>query len=425
MTSGDPRSVDSADVYKNGRRAATLRRTPHGVAFEYLSDYLNDPQASAVATTLAKSATPFETHSPGAVPSFFAGLLPEGRRLHALRRAVKTSADDEFTLLLEVGADTIGDIQVIASGATIQQQPASLEIDDWATTNFADLYAQLTGESLSFERSGISGVQIKASARMIAMPLKRHGQQCIVKLEPPEFRHLVANEAFFLKAAQECGIRCANATVVHDALGRSALAVERFDRRVDDHGNVDMVAQEDACQVLARYPADKYNVSYEAIGTALSNQTGAPIVAVLDLMRQIAFAYLTGNGDAHAKNFSIGIVDNEWRVTPAYDTPTTLPYRDTTMALRIGGANDERIKRSTFIAFGEQFGVRPKATEGMLDTLLERSHSWFERIDTLPFEDETVNRLRRSIQYRHGRLGSSRAAAPSTRSIVAKAIRAR
>ena len=34
--------------------------------------------------------------------SLFAGLLPEGRRLGALRRAVKTSADDDLTLLLAV-----------------------------------------------------------------------------------------------------------------------------------------------------------------------------------------------------------------------------------------------------------------------------------------------------------------------------------
>ncbi|HHU66493.1 MAG TPA: hypothetical protein GXZ33_01375 [Corynebacterium sp.] len=30
-------------------------------------------------------------------------MLPEGRRLTALRTAVKTSADDEFSLLLAVG----------------------------------------------------------------------------------------------------------------------------------------------------------------------------------------------------------------------------------------------------------------------------------------------------------------------------------
>ena len=45
----------------------------------------------------------------GGLPPFFAGLLPEGHRLAVLRRDVETSADDELTLLLAVGADAPGD----------------------------------------------------------------------------------------------------------------------------------------------------------------------------------------------------------------------------------------------------------------------------------------------------------------------------
>ena len=52
-----------------------------------------------------------------AAPAFFADL-PEGRRLTALRRTVGTSADDEFSMLLAVGGDTIGDVQVLPVGDT-------------------------------------------------------------------------------------------------------------------------------------------------------------------------------------------------------------------------------------------------------------------------------------------------------------------
>src|SRR5947208_8159503 len=107
------RSVDVADVYKAGRLAARLRRTAGGVEFAYLPDYLDD--GVAVATTLPLSATPRLTPA-GAVPPFFAGLLPEGRRLSSLRRAVKTSADDELSLLLAVGRDPLGDTQVVPAG---------------------------------------------------------------------------------------------------------------------------------------------------------------------------------------------------------------------------------------------------------------------------------------------------------------------
>ncbi len=60
------------------------------------------------------------THAAGALPPFFSGLLPAGRRLTALRSAVKTSADDELTLLLAVGADTIGDVQILPHGDAVE-----------------------------------------------------------------------------------------------------------------------------------------------------------------------------------------------------------------------------------------------------------------------------------------------------------------
>jgi serine/threonine-protein kinase HipA len=89
--------VVAADVHKAGRPAARLRRTPDGVEFSYRDDYLAAPDARPVATTLPLDDRPVVTPA-GAVPPFFAGLLPESRRLSALRRAVKTSADDELAL---------------------------------------------------------------------------------------------------------------------------------------------------------------------------------------------------------------------------------------------------------------------------------------------------------------------------------------
>src|SRR5205823_4030239 len=99
---------------------------------------------------------------------------------------------------------------------------------------------------------------------------------------------------------------------------------------------------EDACQVLGRYPADKYQVTTAEVIDGLARVTGAPVVAARDLVQQFAFAYLTANGDAHAKNFSVlQRLDGEWRVSPAYDLPSTQPYGDHTMALPLEGKTDE------------------------------------------------------------------------------------
>ena len=100
--------VIAADVYTGGVLAATLTRTEQGVAFAYVDGY----DGPSVASTLPVGSRTVERPG-GALPAYFAGLLPEGRRLGALRRAVKTSLDDELTLLLAVGVDTIGNVDVV------------------------------------------------------------------------------------------------------------------------------------------------------------------------------------------------------------------------------------------------------------------------------------------------------------------------
>lgn len=403
MTDLESRDHVVADVYKTGRLAGRLERTRDAVTFRYDDAYLQDPLAPAVATTLPRGHEPRTSGAAGAVLPFFAGLLPEGRRLSALRHAIKTSADDELGLLLAVGEDTIGDVQVVPSGRTPSDTRAQLEVENWAETDFAALYARMTGESLSFEPSGLSGVQVKTSARMVTLPVATPDRRYILKLEPPEFRHLAANEAFFLDAARRSGLPAAHAEVVHDGADRAALLVERFDRVVVD-GVVRPLAQEDACQVLGRYPADKYTLTTAEVIAGLAAVTGAPIVGARDLLRQFAFAYLTGNGDAHAKNFSVVHRDGEWRISPAYDTPTTHPYGDTTLALTLDGKRDERVGRDDLIALGNQVGVRPRAVASMLDDLLTRSESWLGEVADLPFDQRALHKLRKSIDFRMTRL---------------------
>jgi serine/threonine-protein kinase HipA len=402
------RFVDAGDVYRAGRLAGRLTRERAAVRFDYDAEYLADPAAPAVATTLPRTEAPARSGAAGALPPFFAGLLPEGRRLTALQRAVKTSADDELTLLLAVGADTIGDVQVMPAGAPLPADAVAIEIGDWSEVRFARVYADVTGEQLEPRRAGVPGVQVKVSARMITLPVSRAHERYILKLDPPEFPHLVANEAFFLRAARTSGLAVARSEVVHDREGAAGLLVQRFDRIANTTGTTTMLAQEDACQVLARYPADKYSMTTEEVIDGLARITQAPLVAARDLVRQFAFAYLTCNGDAHAKNFSVlRLPDGEWRTTPAYDLPSSYPYGDTTLALPIAGKLDEHIGRDDFLVLGARVGMPERATNKMLDDLLDRLDSWLPEIEVLPFEDRVLRKLRRAIDYRRDRLRRS------------------
>jgi serine/threonine-protein kinase HipA len=397
------RFVERVAVLKQGIRAGSLERRPDAVVFAYDEAYRRSG-GPPLATTLPLREEPVVTHAPGALPPFFSGLLPEGRRLAALRSAVKTSADDELTLLLAVGGDAVGDVQTVPDGETPTETEALVTVADWSEVRFDDLLAASVGGSGNVDRVAIPGVQAKVSARMINVPVARANSRFVLKLNPPEFPNLVANEAFFLTAARRSGLETAEAEVVRDAQGTSGLLVRRFDRIPVTQGGVVSLAQEDACQVLARYPADKYRVSTEDVIGALAGVCRARPVAAYTLLKQFAFAYLTCNGDAHAKNFSVRRDGEEWRPTPMYDVPTSYVYGDHTMALTLNGKTKEDIGRADFVALGAGVGVRAPAVERALDELCDGVSLWIDDVAGLPFDSGLLRKLSRAIEYRRERL---------------------
>jgi serine/threonine-protein kinase HipA len=369
-------TVDAADVYKSGVLAARLERTPQGVAFAYLDDYRSSglpPIASTLPLTDAPRITPA-----GAVPPYLAGLLPEGRRLNALRRSVKTSADDELSLLVAVGADTIGDVQVTEMGRPLPKHETSVKLDrSFDSIRFADL---MTDAGITDYRPTLAGAQDKASATMISLPVSRRHERYILKLTPPEYPLLVENETFFLEWSRRCKIPTAQAQLVHDSEGTPGLLVTRFDR-ISHKGEPRSLAVEDACQALDLWPADKYNTTLESASQALTRLSTAPAVTARGILQQLVFAWLSGNGDLHAKNLStVGTPTGETRLAPAYDLPSTLYYGDTTLALTVGGR--DTLSRTRLREFAASLGLTNAATNLTIGTILARTAELTESIES-------------------------------------------
>lgn len=82
---------------------------------------------------------------------------------------------------------------------------------------------------------------------------------------------------------------------------------------------------------------------------------------------------------------------------------STLPYGDSRMALPLEG-RDDNLRRSHFVAFGERFGVRPAATEKLLDSLCRRAAPWLDRLDEVGLAERQRRHLRRTMEKRLGDL---------------------
>jgi serine/threonine-protein kinase HipA len=397
------RLVKAADVYKAGVPAGVLRRMPDRTEFLYLPEYL-DAGSPPVAWSLPVRAQAF-TAPAAAVPAFFAGLLPEGRRLAALRRSVGTSADDEFSMLLAVGADTIGDVQVVPDGDS-PADTTPVIIDDFSKVVFADLFAQAIGQQP--DRTALPGVQDKISGQMLNVPIQGRARAYILKLNPPEFPHLVENEHFFFRAAAHTRLRLAEVELVHDQTGAPGLLVHRFDRiPEDDH--LRPLAVEDACQVLGRWPGDKYVISTEDAIMSLARCCRASGVAALELYRLLVFAYISGNGDLHGKNLAI-LQDqhSEWRITRAYDLPSSALYGDRSMALPIGGRIRQQLSWPMLRTLGETIGIPSRLAASLVREQIAGANIWIGELDQLPFDANSIHKLRRLARARIGHIQPGR-----------------
>ncbi len=255
-----------ADVYKAGVLAARLERHEGGTRFSYLPAYLA-AGGPAVASSLPLTAEPVLSAA-GAAPPYFTGLLPEGRRLNALRRSVKTSVDDELSLLIVAGANPVGDVQIVGHGEPLDPDEHAVELNPKTPVDFD----ALLGDSGLIDPVALAGVQDKLSAGMISMPVASAGRRYILKLNAPEFPHVVENELVMFRYAAKLRIPLSKVRLIRDVGGRPGLLVERFDRIPlpgGAHGAVQRLAVEDGAQVLRLYPADKYNVGYGQVCHAL------------------------------------------------------------------------------------------------------------------------------------------------------------
>ena len=394
----NPTRVRRAIIYKGTTAAGELLRDRDEVIFRYLPEYL-DTRGRPVATTLPKSRDAYRTRG-ATVPAFFAGLLPEGRRLQVLPTSLKTSPDDEYSMLVAIGRDCIGDVRVIAEDEDPESSYGSPSIVRPQDVSFNEiLESELSLGFRSIDKS-IPGVQNKLSDSMLSLPVRNEAGGAILKLNPASHPLIVENEAYVLDMARAAGLRVPLATLVRDRNGLSGLVIERFDRKRSKDGTITRIAQEDAVQLANLLPAQKYRMTtHEVFEAVLKIATAKPLAAE-QLLRQFAFSYVVANGDLHAKNISVYFEpDGIWSVTPAYDLVCTLPYGDDRMALDFFG-RDRNFSGANF----RDIGIQQRLPEGVVRRVIaevtERVEPLVDSLDAIGFSDKKTSHIQREMTHR-------------------------
>jgi serine/threonine-protein kinase HipA len=290
------------------------------------------------------------------LPTYFAGLLPEGIMFKAIQVQIGSAADDLFAMLAATGTDTVGDIDVqvpgIESNNPIVNFGEAREIIDSLLKG-----GKLTGELLS----AVPGAQPKISIGQLVRSSRN--SRAIVKFDPPEYPNVSENEHAFMRLARRCKIE-----VPDTHLAEHALVVKRFDRVYEPSSKqISRVHVEDMLQVMDQFPNSKYALEYGELLSAMKD-LGVSKASLLAALRLYVFSYIIGNGDLHAKNVSVvfGKDDGQWRISPAYDLLSTLPYGESRMALALDHEAFGRFTVGDFVEFGRKSGLSEKSVVDMI-----------------------------------------------------------
>jgi serine/threonine-protein kinase HipA len=251
------------------------------------------------------------------------------------------------------------------------------------------------------EKSGVrlSGVQPK-----LPVGLRREGNELtlalgdlrapcthLLKLQSPMYGQLVENEWATMELARQAGLPVPTVRQVEitgeGKRGELALLVERYDipdsTALEQGGpELRLMLQEDACSLLLLRRARKYEPSLERIADALI-AGGLPMDGMETLLRHVAFSWIVGNGDLHAKNISVlrhmvpGRLGRAPRASaltyaPPYDLVCTrLPLRDDEFALPLSGKrNNLRVR--DFSAWVERWSMSRERTRTVLEQTVAR-----------------------------------------------------
>lgn len=372
--------METLNVYLRGVYIGALASDKGRLAFTYADSYLSQPDAEAVSYTMPLRAEPYQG---GEVVAFFSNLLPDEAVRVKIARYLGISAGNVFALLKRIGEDCAGAVALISP----ERESRIAGGDEYKILSEEEAHEVLMSlperplnvGAEDFHISG-AGAQDKLVACVqqgqIVLPLNGTPSTHIIKPGILRFPESVFNEFYCMQLAKACGLNAADCEILH-IREVPYYVTSRYDREQRD-GRWVRVHQEDFCQLMGYEP----NVKYESEGGPrllqcfeLLRDMALPASDIIEFLRRIIFIFLIGNGDAHAKNFSVLHFGKASRLAPAYDLLSTAVYPSlpAKLAMKIEGRNSlVWITRAKFLRMGTKAGLSERLVNAEIDKLLKQ-----------------------------------------------------
>ena len=300
--------------------------------------------------------------------TFLDNLLPEGAVRAQLERQHGVRPGDMFGLLSHIGQECAGAIQLTRGtapgpGHLVPLAPAEVAriVEDLPTLSAPD------GGAVTASLGGVqSKVLLTRTDTGWAWPAGGAMSSHIVKPEPTDpnvpIPAIIEYEHWAMNLARASGLPAARCEL--ERFGdRLALVVERYDR-----ANGTRLHQEDFAQALGLSPGDKYEPPGPGAGRlqrivrGVGAEAPDPRALARDLLALVTFNVLVGNGDAHAKNYSLTLDNGRFHLAPAYDVAPVFYVNDRfrDFGMTVDGQRGLRYITAThLIAEGVSWGMPP------------------------------------------------------------------
>lgn len=360
--------MEHLNVYLHNALIGKLTNNKGRLGFQYTPEYVSNPELGALSYSIPVSPTPFDHDI---AEPFFSNLLPDERIRKRIAVILRISEENTFALLKEIGEDCAGAVSLYQPGNTPEDISSPIYrclSEDEADRILSHLeQCPLNIGEKEFHISG-AGAQDKLIASlengMIRLPLRGTPSTHIIKPGIKLITESVFNEYFCMRLALACDLSAAKCNIL-EVKGVPYYVTERYDR-IENDGIWTRLHQEDFCQLLGYDP----KIKYESEGGPslkqcfeLLRDMELPAADTLAFLKLVIFNFLIGNGDAHAKNFSVLYQHNQPCLAPAYDLMSTTVYPDITpkLAMKIDREYEfSWISTNKFIRMGEKSGLSPK-----------------------------------------------------------------
>jgi serine/threonine-protein kinase HipA len=309
---------NSLNVWSGESLVGYLWRNSLGqIGFNYDDDWLGSANSFQLSITL-----PFqrEDYSPeeGLAHRFFANLLPEGGAREQIVRDLKISNTD-FDLLRAIGGECAGALSILRTEQTPSTDHKYFPLPDEELANLVKRKGQpSTWKGNDRPRLSLAGAQNKCpvlfSHGEYWLPQNESPSTHILKFEITDYRHLPAYETFTTYLAGRVGLEVVDISLQYatKANGKSQepyARILRYDRVINDEGQIVRYHQEDFCQALGYGHEKKYQehggASFVDCYKLLYEVSSNPAEDCDRLLRWQIFNVLAGNSDGHAKNLSL------------------------------------------------------------------------------------------------------------------------